>query len=351
MRRVGTKPIAAAVLAVVLALSLFVVLSSYLNTPSSASAIDVYVGVDAAFGEVSDMKAIIDQVKGYTNFFVVGSNNITDNLANINEVGQYLNDNGLAFMTYAHPEPDEPFSKADWARDAREKWGSSFIGFYAYDEPGGHQIDHDDFFMLALNVDSYAEAANTYLNNMSMYLDYIRVGWQTGDFPLITSDYALHGFDYRGGYDVILAELAWDNVRPLNIALVRGAATVHGKDWGIMITRSLNDTEHAESGQQMYNDMVLAYQNGAKYIVLFDYPNLADGILTQEHFDALQRFWNYAQNHPREPVQVQDRFAYVLPKDYGFGFRGPNDKLWGLWTDNQSAHIWRNLSSRGLVKG
>ncbi len=25
------------------------------------------------------------------------------------------------------------------------------------------------------------------------------------------------------------------------------------------------------------------------------------------------------------------RVAFVLPKDFGYGFREPNDKIWGLW--------------------
>lgn len=24
-------------------------------------------------------------------------------------------------------------------------------------------------------------------------------------------------------------------------------------------------------------------------------------------------------------------FAYALPKDYAYGFRGPNDKVWSVW--------------------
>jgi len=38
--------------------------------------------------------------------------------------------------------------------------------------------------------------------------------------------------------------------------------------------------------------------------------------------------------------------AYVLPKDYGYGFRGPNDTIWGLWeADNLSSQIWNDLNT------
>jgi hypothetical protein len=200
--------------------------------------------------------------------------------------------------------------------------------------------------MLVLEANDYADAAGIYVRNLNGYLNEVRIGWQTGDFPLFASDYALHEFDYRAGYDTILTEFAWNNLRQFDIALVRGAATVHNKSWGIMITRTWNDSRFAESGQEMYDDMVLAYQNGAKYIVLFDYPNYAEGILKQEHFDALKQFWQYAKDNPRVNNLLGDRVAYVLPKDYGFGFRSADDKIWGLWeADNQSAKIWSDVNN------
>jgi hypothetical protein len=30
--------------------------------------------------------------------------------------------------------------------------------------------------------------------------------------------------------------------------------------------------------------------------------------------------------------------AYVLHKDYGYGFRGPNDRIWGLWEADRSTN-------------
>lgn len=38
--------------------------------------------------------------------------------------------------------------------------------------------------------------------------------------------------------------------------------------------------------------------------------------------------------------------AFVLPKDYGYGFRGPDDKIWGLWeADTFSFKISYRLGS------
>ncbi len=37
--------------------------------------------------------------------------------------------------------------------------------------------------------------------------------------------------------------------------------------------------------------------------------------------------------------------AYVLPQDYGFGFRNPNDTLWGIWSgDELSSKIWSDVN-------
>ena len=73
------------------------------------------------------------------------------------------------------------------------------------------------------------------------------------------------------------------------------------------------------------------------------------GTLTPDHLNAMARFWNYTKTNPRSAAYPADT-AYVLPKDYGFGMRGENDTIWGLWcSDNQSSTIWNetnNLISR-----
>jgi len=170
-----------------------------------------------------------------------------------------------------------------------------------------------------------------------------------GNFPLFTSDYALYDFNYRGGYDVVLAEFAWNHSRPINVALCRGAAAVRNKDWGAMITWTYDDAPYLESGPEMYDDMVLAYQSGAKYILVFErHPknNTTQGIFQKEHFEALKQFWQYVKNNPVTNQPISDRVTYVLPKDYGYGFRGPEDTIWGLWeADNLSSTIWNNVNA------
>ena len=74
------------------------------------------------------------------------------------------------------------------------------------------------------------------------------------------------------------------------------------------------------------------YENGAKYVVIFDSnKDYSGGILKNEHLEAMKQFWQYTQENPRNTEALGDRIAYVLPKDYAYGFRGPSDKIWGLW--------------------
>jgi hypothetical protein len=207
-------------------------------------------------------------------------------------------------------------------------------------------VDRDSEFMAVKEADNYSEAADRFIKKLSgdALLDFIPL-----NSPLMTSDYALYEFDYRAGYDVVLAELAWNHSRPLNIALCRGAATAHGKDWGVMITYTYDTLPYLASGAQIYDDLVSAYQNGAKYFMVFDYAkdpetNVTHGILQQEHLDALQQFWQYVKHNPK-PAVPNERVAYVLPKDYAYGFRGPNDSIWGLWgPDNLSGKIWNDAN-------
>lgn len=97
----------------------------------------------------------------------------------------------------------------------------------------------------------------------------------------------------------------------------------------------------------MYSDLSLAYSAGAKYAFVFSYPNLTTsdyGILEPEHFEALQKFWNTLHSNPGSFGSNQAQVAYVVPKDYGFGFRSATDKIWGLFPpDNQSAKIYSDV--------
>jgi hypothetical protein len=293
---------------------------------------------------VEDIKKLVDQVKAYTNFFVIGSTGITFNTTKLDEVCQYIYENDLYFTIFFHLNEDVP--QAQWVEDAKSKWGNHFAGLYAYDEPGGHQIDQVRPYMLVEEADNYTDAATKYVEELNRHLLNITdKPVYAGDLPLFTSDYALYWFDYKGGYDVVFAEFGWNHSRLLNVALCRGAATVQGKEWGVMITWTYNEPPYLESGPELYDDMVLAYESGANYIIIFDTDkNYTHSILQQEHLDAMKKFHEYTQTNPRKNTPTTKRTAYVLPKNYGYGFRG-SEKVWGLWVDELSIKIATDLLS------
>jgi hypothetical protein len=231
------------------------------------------------------------------------------------------------------------------------QYGDRFLGFYAYDELGGKQLDQYPHSLYFSNATDYVDAANRYeadvnnwLFNMSARLGFTRNFNSTNEFRLFTSDYALYWFDYQAGYDVVFAEFAWNYNRQLNIALCRGAATAQGKEWGTMITWMYNGTPYLESGPDLYNDMVLSYENGAKYTIVFDTDkNYTESTLTPDRLEAIQRFWQYTQANPRG--DSGSRVAYMLPEAYAYGFRGPSDRIWGIWpADVTSVLISQSLS-------
>lgn len=168
---------------------------------------------------------------------------------------------------------------------------------------------------------------------------------------VFTSDYALYWFDYLGGYDVVLAQLGWNHTTAQDIALARGAANVQGKDWGAIITWKYNQPPYLGGGDEMYDQMRLAYEAGAKYIVVFNYPtypaNNSYGILQDEHFSALQRFWtDTVQNQTVTNGGTKAEAALVLPNNYGWGMRNQQDNIWGLWQpDNSSLQVWSKLQN------
>lgn len=335
-------------LCTVLVVVLFAGAHSLFGGTGSGEVIDVYVGVDAAYDNMTDLKNRIDQVKDYTNIFVLGSTGITLDEAKLNEMCQYITASGLKFATYTHTTANSTFNfnQSAWTAYAKEHWSREFLGLYSYDEPGGHQIDSDHPYMIVPEATDYADAADKYIQNLHTYIsEFLAL-----NTTLFTSDYALYEYDYRAGYDIVMAEYAWNHSRPINTALCRGSAVMHGKDWGVMLTYTYEQPPYLASGAMLYQDMVTAYRNGAKYILLFDYEmkndtRTAHGILMQEHLDALRQFWEYVKANPRPSSPVSERVAYVLPPDFGYGFRGSDDWIWGLWKNSTLASsIWSDVN-------
>jgi hypothetical protein len=165
-----------------------------------------------------------------------------------------------------------------------------------------------------------------------------------------TSDYALYWFDYLSGYDVILAHMGWNLTAAQQIALVRGAAKLQNKDWGIVITWKYNTPPYLDNGTEILSQMRTAYECGAKYFVFFNYyegNGNPYGTLKEEHFKALEAFWNDAVKNP-QIVQgsIKADSVLVLPQNYGWGMRWATDKIWGIFkADNQTQQLWDLMQS------
>jgi len=189
---------------------------------------------------------------------------------------------------------------------------------------------------------SYNETAERFIRECKFAMS--RYGPQ--NFTYLTSDYALYWFDYKAGYDVVLAHFGWNHTLAQDIALVRGAAELQNKKWGAIITWKYNHPPYLDSGEAIYDQMRTAYETGAEYIVIFNYAEDMEGpygIMQDEHFLALERFWNeVVQSSAVEQGSVESEAVLVLPENYGWGMRDPEDKIWGLWgPDEKSQQIWQ----------
>jgi len=97
--------------------------------------------------------------------------------------------------------------------------------------------------------------------------------------------------------------------------------------------------------------MLTSYRAGAKYITIFNYPydnQTSYGTMQDEHFDVLQRIWTTVNSGNVDPIKADS--VLVLPKDYGFGMRRPDDTIWGFWgPDQNTPQIW-NITQTLLTK-
>jgi hypothetical protein len=90
--------------------------------------------------------------------------------------------------------------------------------------------------------------------------------------------------------------------------------------------------------------MCTAYESGAKYLVLFNYydsDNATYRNMKDEHFQALESFWNNVIKNPEEiRGLIKADSVLVLPKNYGCGDRWEEDKIWGIFkADQQTSQI------------
>jgi hypothetical protein len=342
------------------------------NSENNENPVEPYFGVSFCGNTAEEAKLLIDKTKDYTNLFVLQSGPISKNETATNEVCDYAVDAGLdVIVFFGWFDPDCPW-QIPWLDFAKDRWGDDFLGLYLFDEPGGIQIDYDWSYIFhhIKNVapefyqtieDYIQESADQtvirdYEEAKKRYLDYLIAHIQLDELinrsiTSFTSDYALYWFDYLSGYDTIFVQLGWKHSIQKHVGLCRGAANVQQKDWGTIIVWNdrnpnpkINNGTY-KTGPEMLYDMLVSYEAGADYIIIFDYPTDPPGnpygILTEEHFEAMQKFWNYMQQKPEDYGKTKGQAALVLPKNYGWGMRRIDDRIWGYWgPDDLSPLIW-----------
>jgi hypothetical protein len=303
---------------------------------------------------------LVNKVKSYTNLFVVDSIVVNKNETALTDLCNYAVAQGLHVIVYFGDL--NLHWQLSWINSTKQQLGDWFLGVYYYDEPGGIQLDFNwanssttYFPNLANTSRNYDKAAASFISSFQNYSKFKAL--KNTSITTFTSDYALYWFDYKAGFDVVLTEFGWNNSITQDIALARGAAQMENKSWGAIITWKYNQPPYLDTGDEIYSQMLLAYQSGAKYITIFNYPKCPDnnpyGLMTDQHFDALKKLWNHittssAAETKSESIQVEA--ALVLPRNYGWGIRHVDDVIWGYWgPDEISPQIW-NVSSVLLAK-
>ena len=334
------------VLVSILALSVIIISFHVLShVEKNKSKTEFFFGISYGQNSFEEAKNIIDKVKNYTNLFIINSYPLTTNNTNPNELNKicdYAAKSNLNFIVYFFSFWAGNWQQ-NWVDTARSNWGERFLGVYLRDEPGGYQIEEGDL----INGSTYAEASENFVNAISS--SFSMKFLNANNVEVFTSDFGLYYYDYLAGYNTVFAEFGWNNSRIQQIGLCRGAAKILNRDWGAIITWTYMHPPFIGSGEEIYKDMLTAYRSGAKYVVVFDYSkdpiNGKYGILTDEHFEAMQQFWHYVNSMSNDNSIIHGKVAYTLPNYYGSAMRHPCDTIWGIWdADEKSAIIWENLS-------
>lgn len=145
---------------------------------------------------------------------------------------------------------------------------------------------------------------------------------------------------------MVFCEFGKNRPKATSIPQCRGAAEIHNKTWGVIITWAYDEPPYLQSPDELYDDLILAYQTGASYIAVFNYPVIGPyGLLSEEYFDVLKDFKDYVSNNVRNESSNTQKVAYVLPVNYGGGLRTSSDKIWGVWeADDESQRVWNSLN-------
>lgn len=309
-----------------------------------------YIGVAFCGNTTVEAKLLIDRVKNYINLFIIQSGPVSINKTSLDEICEYAIASELNIIVFFGDLDPRIIAddvnkswRSSWIDSAKSRLGDNLLGIYYYDEPGGMWLDTvSSPTGVTIQNMSYDSVANGFINSIQQDKGTIQL--KNNSLPMFVSDYALFWYDYLAGYDVVFAEVAWNHSLTQDIALLRGAANMQSKDWGAIIGWTYDQWPYLASGEEIYNQMVTCYEAGAKYITIFNYPQLPSnpyGVMQDEHFEALEKFWVDVAKDRITHNSITADTVLVLPKDYGWGMRRLDDRLWGFWgPDEKSPIIW-----------
>lgn len=368
--------LSALVLIGILALALAAALVAHTQS-SSTKKPSVFVGVAFGGTTVDQAELLVDRVKSYTNLFILnaGRNSLSINQTAVTEICDYATSQGLFIIVNLGVKTREtPDWQQEFVNSAKERYGEKFLGVYYDDEPMGIPFDWDwhgvfrngseayqDPYLPSLaplfqrlqtaseigqQPDDYSVEAEWYHNLLMLNSGHNQL--KANNITTFTSDYLLYWYDFLGSYDTVFAQIIGSNTTENNkqISQIRGAATLQNKTWGTIITWSHLQPADLGTGEALRSQMVNAYNAGAKYVILFNYPYNQTGnpygILNDEHFSAMKQFWDQTATK-QEPTAAKPEVVLVLPKDYGWGMRNIDDRIWGIWpADEKAPIIWSN---------
>ncbi|MCL2643086.1 MAG: hypothetical protein FWD52_06215 [Candidatus Bathyarchaeota archaeon] len=203
-------------------------------------------------------------------------------------------------------------------------------------------------------IQTYDDAAKAYVNmNRELIEEINKTQLEEEQILVFTADYGLYWWDYQSGYDLVLAELAWNHSDTKEIALARGAAKLQNKQWGTMITWKYTQSPYLTDGEEMFEQMKISYETGAGYVIIFNYSEdpANPNTFQEEHFQALERFWNEVVQNPKiTHGSIKAEAALVLPQNYGWGTRNLDEHIWGIWKPDNTTQIVHNQIQNKIDK-
>ena len=131
---------------------------------------DILLGVEVGYDGVKDCKKMVDKVKDYTNLFVIGATEITNNVTSLDETCEYAYNAGLYFVVFMIPT--ELYDQQQWIASSYQKWGAKFLGTYVFDEVGGRQIDRPIETRWVKTASNYTDAANKFVEFVDVHISF-----------------------------------------------------------------------------------------------------------------------------------------------------------------------------------